>query len=107
MTRAGSQLSLRARSSCRDNAPQAHIVRVSDGQSHVDFPLRLFNVTKPRELFELMCANDLEGMVAKRLGDLYELRVKWLKIKNGDYSQTERRDDLFNRRRQRPAHSAG
>ena len=27
--------------------PQAHIVPVSDGQSHVDFPLRLFNLTTP------------------------------------------------------------
>jgi hypothetical protein len=27
--------------------PQAHIVRVSDGQSHVDFPLWLFNLTTP------------------------------------------------------------
>jgi len=30
--------------------PQAHIVRVSDGQSHVDFPLRLFNLTTPAPL---------------------------------------------------------
>ena len=28
-----------------------------------------------RELFELMCANDLEGIVAKRLDDPYEPRV--------------------------------
>jgi len=27
--------------------PQADIVRVSDGQSHVDFPLRLFKLTTP------------------------------------------------------------
>jgi hypothetical protein len=54
-----------------------------------------------------MCANDLEGIVAKRLGDPYEPRVKWLKIKNGDYSQREGRGDLFNGPRQRPAHSAG
>lgn len=39
-----------------------------------------------RELSELMCSNDLEGTVAKRLDDLYEPRVRWLKIKNGDYS---------------------
>jgi hypothetical protein len=32
--------------------PQAHIVRVSDGQSHVDLPLRLFNVTKPYSLLK-------------------------------------------------------
>jgi bifunctional non-homologous end joining protein LigD len=59
------------------------------------------------ELFELMCSNDLEGIVAKRLDDPYEPRVRWLKIKNGDYSQKEGRGDLFNGPRQPPAHSAG
>jgi bifunctional non-homologous end joining protein LigD len=49
-----------------------------------------------RELFELMCAHDLEGIVAKRLADPYEPRVRWLKIKNPDYSQKEGRGDLFN-----------
>ena len=48
------------------------------------------------ELFELMCANDLEGVVAKRLADPYEPRVRWLKIKNRSYSQAEGRGDLFN-----------
>ena len=49
-----------------------------------------------RELFELMCAHDLEGIVAKRLADPYDPRVRWLKIKNPDYSQKEGRADLFN-----------
>jgi ATP-dependent DNA ligase len=49
-----------------------------------------------RELFDMMCAHDLEGIVAKRLADPYEPRVRWLKIKNSDYSQKERRGDLFN-----------
>ena len=53
-----------------------------------------------RELFELMCSNDLEGIVAKRLDDRYEARVRWLKIKNRDYSQAEGRGDLFNGPRQ-------
>ena len=48
------------------------------------------------ELFNLMCANDLEGIVAKRLADRYDTRVRWLKIKNPDYSQKEGRGDLFN-----------
>ena len=48
------------------------------------------------ELFELMVANDLEGIVAKRLDDPYEPRVRWLKIKNPDYTQKEGRSDLFN-----------
>jgi len=34
-----------------------------------------------RQLFELMCANDLEGIVAKRLTDSYNPRTRWLKIK--------------------------
>ena len=55
-----------------------------------------------RELFELMCSNDLEGIVAKRLADPYDTRVRWLKIKNPDYSQKEGRGDLFNGPRQRP-----
>ena len=59
------------------------------------------------ELFELMCANDLEGIVAKRLADRYDTRVRWLKIKNPDYSQKEGRGDLFNGPRQRTAHPAG
>jgi len=50
-----------------------------------------------RELFELMCTNDLEGIVAKRLADPYDTSVWWLKIKNPDYSQKEGRTELFNR----------
>ena len=59
------------------------------------------------ELFDLMCANDLEGIVAKRLADRYDTRARWLKIKNPDYSQKEGRVDLFNGPRQRTAHPAG
>jgi bifunctional non-homologous end joining protein LigD len=59
------------------------------------------------ELFELMCANDLEGIVAKRLADRYDTRARWLKIKNRGYSQKEGRGDLFNAPRQRTAHPAG
>jgi len=54
------------------------------------------------ELFELMCTNDLEGVVAKRLADPYDPSTRWLKIKNRDYSQKEGRGDLFNPPRQRP-----
>ena len=60
-----------------------------------------------REFFELICSNDLEGIVAKRLEDPYEPRVRWLKIKDSDYSQKEGRGDLFNGPRQRPVLSAG
>ena len=60
-----------------------------------------------RELFELMCDNELEGIVAKRLADPYDSRIRWLKIKNPDYSQKEGRAELFNGPRQRTAHTAG
>jgi bifunctional non-homologous end joining protein LigD len=60
-----------------------------------------------RELFELMCTNDLEGIVAKRLTDPYDSRIRWLKIKNPDYSQKEGRGDLFNGPRQRTARTEG
>jgi bifunctional non-homologous end joining protein LigD len=50
-----------------------------------------------RELFELMCAHDLEGVVAKRLKDPYGSRARWLKIKNPSYSQNAGRRELFDR----------
>src|SRR5262245_56238734 len=49
------------------------------------------------KLFELMCAHDLEGIVAKRLKDPYGPRVRWVKIKNPGYSQNEGRRELFDR----------
>ena len=49
------------------------------------------------KLFELMCANDLEGMVAKRLKDAYRPYTRWLKIKNPNYSQNEGRRELVDR----------
>jgi bifunctional non-homologous end joining protein LigD len=49
------------------------------------------------KLFELMCAHDLEGIVAKRLKDGYGSRTRWLKIKNPSYSQNEGRRELFDR----------
>jgi bifunctional non-homologous end joining protein LigD len=52
-----------------------------------------------RELFELMRAHDLEGIVAKRLADPYEPRVRWFKIKNPNYTQKEGRGELFNKQR--------
>jgi bifunctional non-homologous end joining protein LigD len=51
-----------------------------------------------RQLFELMLDHDLEGIVAKKLGDPYDPATKWLKIKNPDYSQKEGRWELFNSR---------
>ena len=37
------------------------------------------------DLFKLMRTHDLEGIVAKRLADPYDSRVRWFKIKNPDY----------------------
>jgi hypothetical protein len=60
-----------------------------------------------RELFELLCSNDLEGIVAKRLSHPYDPRVRSLKIKNATIRRSRGRADLFNARRERPAHPAG
>jgi ATP-dependent DNA ligase len=49
------------------------------------------------KLFELMCAHDLEGIVAQRLQDPYGPSARWLKIKNPSYSQNEGRRELFDR----------
>ena len=56
-------------------------------------------LSQSRKFFEPMRLHDLEGVVAKRLADPYAPRVRWLKIKNPDYTQKEGRGDLFNRRR--------
>jgi bifunctional non-homologous end joining protein LigD len=49
--------------------------------------------------FRAVCGLDLEGVVAKRLGDSYEPgRTKWWKILNPSYSQKEGRAALFERR---------
>jgi bifunctional non-homologous end joining protein LigD len=58
--------------------------------------LALSVVGRGDELFALMRSHDLEGIVAKRLADPYERQVKWLKIKNPDYSQKEGRGELLN-----------
>ena len=50
---------------------------------------------KGHKLFDLICANDLEGIVAKRLKDGYGSHTRWLKIKNRSYSQNEGRRELF------------
>jgi bifunctional non-homologous end joining protein LigD len=57
------------------------------------------------KLFELMCAHDLEGIVAKRLKDPYAPRVRWLKIKNPGYSQNAGRRELFDSARRARAPS--
>ena len=51
-------------------------------------------------LFALACEHDLEGIVAKRKSDPYLLdHATWLKIRNTDYTQWIRREELFERER--------
>src|SRR5262245_6671790 len=50
-----------------------------------------------RELCASVCANDLEGIVAKPTHSAYDpARVTWFKIKNPNYSQREGRREMFN-----------
>jgi bifunctional non-homologous end joining protein LigD len=49
------------------------------------------------QLFQLVCEQDLEGIVAKRLADPYEPETQWFKVLNRGYSQKERRAELFAR----------
>jgi len=53
-----------------------------------------------RALFDLVCANDLEGVVAKRLDAPYRALepLPWRKIKNPTYSQGVGRWEHFQRR---------
>ena len=48
-------------------------------------------------LFELVCEQDLEGIVAKRTADPYGPDTTWWKIPNRAYSQKEGRGELFTR----------
>jgi hypothetical protein len=50
-----------------------------------------------KDLFTLVCAQDLEGIVAKPKDSPYDPeRTKWFKIKNPQYSQREGRREMFN-----------
>jgi ATP-dependent DNA ligase len=49
--------------------------------------------------FQEVCANDLEGIVAKRKHGIYKSNgIGWLKIKNPKYSQAKGRHDLFKKK---------
>ena len=50
------------------------------------------------ELFTAACSLDLEGVVAKRKNDGYNVDTAWYKIKNPTYTQAEGRSELFERR---------
>jgi bifunctional non-homologous end joining protein LigD len=47
------------------------------------------------DLFHEVCQRNLEGVVAKRKAGKYSTVSGWLKIKNPNYTQTERRHELF------------
>ncbi len=47
------------------------------------------------DLFREVCQRNLEGVVAKRKTRKYSTVSGWLKIKNPNYTQSERRDELF------------
>ena len=58
--------------------------------SHVD--------GRGRNLFAEACAQDLEGIVAKKKASVYDPTIPvspWVKIKNRDYSQARDRGELF------------
>jgi hypothetical protein len=47
------------------------------------------------DLFNEVCLRNLEGMVAKRKTGTYSTVSGWLTIKNPNYTQSERRHELF------------
>ena len=47
------------------------------------------------EFFKQVCEMDLEGILAKRKNSFYLQAIRWLKIKNPDYSQAEGRQELL------------
>jgi bifunctional non-homologous end joining protein LigD len=61
------------------------------------------------DLFQLACAHDLEGIVAKQRFGPYIMangETSWVKIRNGNYSQIIGRDELFHRISERATEAA-
>lgn len=59
-----------------------------------------FDGADGESFFNVCCAHDLEGVVAKRRNSAYldaDHETAWLKIKNRSYSQAVDRDELFER----------
>jgi bifunctional non-homologous end joining protein LigD len=46
-------------------------------------------------LYREACERDLEGIVCKRKDSVYSSRLRWLKVKNPDYTQAVGRKELF------------
>ncbi len=52
------------------------------------------------KFFRAVCANDCEGIIAKRKDGIYAARNRaWIKTKNPKYSQGEGRGELFDGRK--------
>jgi ATP-dependent DNA ligase len=47
------------------------------------------------DFFRMICAKNLEGVVAKHQESRYDSSAKWIKIKNPNYTQAEGRHELF------------
>ena len=63
-----------------------------------------------RDLFRAACSRDLEGIVGKYAGGIYQSEgrsTSWLKIKNPGYSQLEGRHELFEERLSGPTRRPG
>jgi bifunctional non-homologous end joining protein LigD len=51
--------------------------------------------TRGKAVFDQVCHWDMEGMIAKRKTGEYSATAGWLKVMNPDYTQHERRQDMF------------
>ena len=47
------------------------------------------------DFFKMICEKNLEGIVAKHRESRYDKSAKWIKMKNPNYTQAERRNELF------------
>ena len=51
--------------------------------------------TRGVELFKTVCEQDIEGIAAKHKHGAYNVRARWLKIKNPTYTQAIGRREMF------------
>lgn len=64
---------------------------------HPRATLYLDHVTSGKDLFRVICDQDMEGVVAKQASAKYTPEATtWVKIKNRQYSQAIGREDFFN-----------
>jgi bifunctional non-homologous end joining protein LigD len=75
-----------------------HLARITPAKSSRFLKIS-FTEGRGKELFDLICKHDLEGIVAKRLDHPYRKVTPWYKIKNKRYRQLEGRPQ-FSRKTQ-------